>query len=141
MTIKEGMLVAITVDGEKLKEFCIPEKFHSSLLHKVFIAGKVFNDTESAEDYHVVLAGPLPWCIPLNALKRAVHYDNCLPFFVTEGHRASLRALDHYALGNQSVDTSEVLKWNKETGFIETRNTIYIPAFKREPTEFYKVAA
>lgn len=62
--------------------------------------------------------------------KRIVHYDDSKP--VQEvGERVILHPINHPDTINVSntttVITSKVVSWNKETGVIETQNTVYIP--------------
>lgn len=65
----------------------------------------------------------------LENLKQAVHYDIDKPHAIGKGMEATVFAIDHPAshIGpNRVVYTSEVLTYNKMTGFFETRNTCYM---------------
>lgn len=62
-------------------------------------------------------------------LKQAVHYDKSQSSFIREGSRGEVYGLDHpdpLVGPNQWITTSVVLRLVKETGFFETRNTVYM---------------
>jgi hypothetical protein len=63
--------------------------------------------------------------------KKRVHYDSTFTPYKYFGNGVILKPLDHPDSENVSntcpVRTSAVINWDKETGIIETQNTIYIP--------------
>jgi hypothetical protein len=64
--------------------------------------------------------------------KPRVKYSSLV--YAEVGHCALLRPIDHpsYFVSNEKVArTSKVLSYNRDTGRIETENTVYIPQQSR----------
>lgn len=64
--------------------------------------------------------------LTVSNLKQAVHYDRSVSAWIGEGRRADVTGLDHPELGQGWINTSIVLRYFPETGFFETRNTLYM---------------
>ena len=71
-------------------------------------------------------------------MKQKVYYDDQMPVLEGYGGSAYLYPVDHPDTTNVSnttvARTSKVVSWNKETGVIETLNTIYTPISQKEPS-------
>ncbi len=62
-------------------------------------------------------------------LKQLVHYDKSRPASFQEGSRGNVYGLDHPDWGSEWLLTSTVLRAFSETGFFETRNTVYVASY------------
>lgn len=60
--------------------------------------------------------------------KPTVKYRKSDAFIPQVGGRASFYVFDHPRFQNEYVTTSTILSYDKDTGVVETLNTMYVPA-------------
>ena len=58
-------------------------------------------------------------------MKPRYKYSTAISEAIHEGNSARIFTVDHPVFGSEWVRTSAVVKYDKETGEIETRNSVY----------------